>query len=292
MTTRWAMCMGLILALSSGCLAQVMVSESPADATRLSTRGVGKVDVMPDAAVMLCGVSGDAELTQDAVIKFKDAKRRAVEALQGLGLDNLKIEPMGMSLGTEYDQQTINMMRNGMMGGGDAPKPRIIASESLRLTLEHISDLEPEALTEMMANLVEVVQDNGLALGSPDAQQMRYQYGQTGSQLFVFQVTDTSGALAEARRLAVKDARSRAEALAEDTGVKLGRVIMVSENEMNSARQYGGQQWQMYQQLAQAVGRLGESSTVLNSSFSEIPVQMQVSMSFRIVPEKPDEGQP
>jgi uncharacterized protein len=53
--------------------------------------------------------------------------------------------------------------------------------------------------------------------------------GATSMDGLSFRLADSSEALAEARRRAVADARSRAETLATEAGVTLGRVIAIAE---------------------------------------------------------------
>ncbi len=280
MATRWVLCLGMILTFTCACFGQVHIPGS-ANNTQLSARGQGRVLVMPDSAVMICSVRGQAELTQDAVVKYNDAKRRAIEALEALGIENLKIESMGMSLGMQYDEEAMMMMRNMGASGAGKPTPDIVATESMRLTLENIEDMASEDMTDVMANLIEAVQDIGLTLGGANMHQRHYGYNEGPAQLFVFQVTDTDSAVAEARRLAVEDAKASAKALAEQTGVTLGEVVYANEN-IQDARHHGGYEWQMYAQVAGAAGISDGSVKAVSNTFTEIPVSMNVSLGFRI----------
>ncbi|HET7029816.1 MAG TPA: SIMPL domain-containing protein [Candidatus Limnocylindrales bacterium] len=53
--------------------------------------------------------------------------------------------------------------------------------------------------------------------------------GATSLDGLTFRLDDPTDALAEARRLAVRDARARAETLAAEAGVALGRVVSITE---------------------------------------------------------------
>jgi uncharacterized protein YggE len=55
--------------------------------------------------------------------------------------------------------------------------------------------------------------------------------GATSLDGLTFRLDDPTGALAEARRLAVVDARQRAETLATEAGVTLGRVVAIVEGD-------------------------------------------------------------
>ena len=39
-----------------------------------------------------------AEMTGDAIVKYRDAKRRTLEAFAGLKMDNVEIEELGLSI--------------------------------------------------------------------------------------------------------------------------------------------------------------------------------------------------
>lgn len=282
MAVRCSLTVCLWLMFTGVCSGQSLVIERPSSISQLMVSGSGQVKAMPDTVVMLSGVSGEAELAQDAVIKYRDAKRRALKSLQALGIENLEVEPMGMSLGAKYDEQVMNMMRSG-----ETPlklKPAIVAAESLKLTITQIQGMEPQAISEALTTLIEAVQDAGLSLGDPSMTRMAYGYGEGPMKLFIFQLKDTEPSIAEARRLAVADARRRAESLARETGVELGRVLSASEAVVDR-RFYGGSSWQLYTQ-ALGIGINDDSSTpIMSDSFGPVTVQVQVSMSFEIVSE-------
>src|SRR4051812_36487033 len=64
----------------------------------ISVAGSGEVKAKPTTVELNATVSGDAELAADAIVKYRDARRRAVEALNGLKLEGLKVEGGGFSV--------------------------------------------------------------------------------------------------------------------------------------------------------------------------------------------------
>jgi uncharacterized protein YggE len=283
MIVRHFLTAGLLATLTGVCAGQSFAMEPSPSTSRLSVSGSGQVKTMPDTVVMLSGVRGEAELAQDAVIKYRDAKRRALESLKALGIENMRVEPMGLSLGAKYDEQAMNMMRSGETAM--KPKPAIVATESLKLTIAPIDGMEPQAVAETMTTLIESVQDAGLSLGSEALNRMGYGYGygQGPMPLFIFQLEDPRPFIAKARSLAVADARRRAEALAKETGVKLGRVLSANESVVNRDY-YGGNAMQMFSQTL-GIGMNDDSSApIMSETFGPVTVKVQVSLSFEIVP--------
>ncbi len=210
-----------------------------APATRLSAFGVGEAVAKPSRVTMVTTVSGNAPLASDALVKYRDAKRRAVEALEGLEIAGLSIEGRGLALHSAYDQQTINMLQQQMWNGGGGggaveTKPQIIVKEQLQVTITGIDQLDETALLETLIKLVETAQDAGLSIGGIDpAAMMQYGWGNQPMSLFAFEVADPAAAQTQARAAAIAAAKARAQEMAQQAGVTLGPILSVEESPIN-----------------------------------------------------------
>lgn len=201
-------------------------------ANQLRTTGVGQVEVLPSRAVLNTVVAGSAEDAGDAMTKYTDAKRRALEALNGLGIDGVTVEELGLSLAYTYDQQQINMMRNGQGDMSDLT-PRLVASERLRLVIDNVDQLDEPAFVEATRQVMATVQDSGLEIGvDPITEMARYGYGYAAQPktLFTFEYADEQALIDQARVHAIQDAKDRAGRIATAIGSELGPIVSFSES--------------------------------------------------------------
>src|SRR5947207_7984909 len=67
-------------------------------------------------------VSGDAELTADAVVKYRDAKKRAIAAIEGMKLPGLSVESSGYSISPAVDQNAQMAMMRGQVASSTKQK--------------------------------------------------------------------------------------------------------------------------------------------------------------------------
>ncbi len=273
----------------------VMCSLAPtvrADApSRLSTDGIGEVVVKPSRVTLVTSVQGSGQLASDAVVKFRDAKRRGIETFQQLAIPNLTVEGQGMAIHTAYDQNTINMLQQRMWNPELAAteidtKPQIVAKESLKVVITGIDKLSEEELVQTLTKLIEAMGDAGLPLGWMDPTLMlNYGYGNQPMSIFVFESDHTEKAEAEARAKAIEKARARATDMASQTGVTLGPIVSVREDSAGIA---GHNPYQNPLQALQMSGVLsldnqGGASTAADG-IGGAKVRIRVFLEFAIEP--------
>ena len=163
----------------------------------ITVTGTGTVEATPDIATLSIGVTTQGE-TAAAALSANSAQLDAVMArLTAAGIE-------------ARDMQTSNLSLNPNWTGNDSASttgPTIagyVASNMLMIRVRQIDGLGAvlDAAVADGANTL-----NGLSFG----------------------LADPAPAMDEARKEAVADARARAELLATAAGVKLGRVISISE---------------------------------------------------------------
>lgn len=147
----------------------------------------------PDAAVLRVGLEARADA---ASVALDDVARRAQEVLAATkhqGIDEGDVQTQGVALHPQMDERGLRVVT-------------YVASYSMSVRLRTL-DLAPD----VVAAISEAAGD-ALRLGD-----------------FHLSTADSEAARNDAAARAVKDARSKAERVAEAAGVRLGRVVAISE---------------------------------------------------------------
>src|SRR5204863_6422102 len=137
-------------------------------------------------------VSGEAELTNDAMVKYRDAKKRATSAVEGLKIKDLTIEPNGVSVNQAIDPNAAQMMMQGR--AANMGKPKVQASESMKIVIKGVDKLGADALMDTVMKVIDTGRDAGLQIGPPTPMnyyqyQMMMQQGQ-GQGMLQFKIGD------------------------------------------------------------------------------------------------------
>ena len=252
----------------------------------ISVSGTGELSARPNLVEVDLHISGRAELTGDALVKYRDAKKRGAQALDKLKLPNLLTEELalGISAGTSAEQQ--QRMMNGMPQ--TPSKPQIDVSSTLRVRLKDVRQMQSEELIKLVGKLLDVSQDAGLSIGPNAAEVMRNMrmgnYNNNNAAPVRFVVTDLAEIREKAYEEAVADVRSRATRLAKLNQVKLGGALSVQEVLVAGDR------------LMTSVNNVAVETVnddddagprIASTSLSAIPVQVRLLVRFAILPLDP-----
>lgn len=191
----------------------------------LSVEGVGQAEAEPDLLLVDVGVAVVSESALDASREARRRMNAIYDGLRELGIDQGQIETTNLSIHTEYTPQG---------PGQEEPPTRYRAQNMVRVRSDETDQAGPliDALIQSGAN-----------------QLMGVRFG----------VSEEAGYLEEARRAAVRDARTKAELMAEELGVELGEVRQVSS---------AGQRGHPVPYEAMAMGRGGDSTPVSPGSIT------------------------
>jgi uncharacterized protein YggE len=165
----------------------------------ISVTGSGTVKVIPDEVFIDISVITERSTTQGAVDENSQVSVEIISAIENLNIENLAIETTGFNLNPLYDYSQKNK------------PPRIYAYQVIS-TLE-VTTTDLEKIGEVIATATESGANNISSIG--------------------FDLTDETektainGALAEAS----KDAANKANAIANSTGLRIGKILYISENE-------------------------------------------------------------
>ena len=260
---------------------QVIMSDGTSHSAGISVYGTGETVAKPDLVEISLRATASAELTGDAIIKYRDTKRRTLEAFDKLKLEKLEVEELGVSLSDQASAEQMQMMWRGMPATNT--KAKIEISSALQLRLSGIRDLTAEQVMETVGKLLDTAKDSGAAVGPTQTEmQMAWRYGQQANSTLVrFIVRDLSKLREEAYENAVRDARTRAQRLAKLNGIKLGEVLSVQEMQVSGDDQPvvttpWGQQMPSSKKTREP--------EISSEQFAEIPFRVKLLVRFTILP--------
>lgn len=188
--------MAALLVLAAAALAGIGRPEPAGGASDeerkgITVTGVGHVDAVPDEAEFSIGITTQGPTAREALTANSTRMRRLIEALKAAGVDERDIKTQNVSVGPDYRE-------DGKSGGFSAQN-----SVSVRIRELDRAGAVLEAASQAGANNV---------------------YGPSLTR------SDRESLEAKALEAAVKNARKRAETLADAAEVRLGRVTAIVES--------------------------------------------------------------
>jgi uncharacterized protein YggE len=208
---------------------QPMEARPPDNIEGFTVSGKSRVAAKPNLVEIDLEVSASSELSADAIVKYRDARKRIHDAFTALKLKNVEVEERGLLV----DQKV--MMQNPYMWGGQMnmrTKTEVQLTRKLVVKATNIREMNEEAVLQLIAKLLDVAQDAGARVGPQNNFNPYYynpwqNFNQGGLVRFV--LDDLDKPLEDAYEKAIADARTRAQRLAKLSGVELGPVTAVRE---------------------------------------------------------------
>ncbi len=280
-----------LLAAAATASAQVASGLVPGEGITVS--GTGSAAARPNLVEVDLQVTGKAELTGDALVKYRDAKKRVLDVLAKLNIENLSIteRAVAISIGNSSDQQ--QRMINGIVQS--AGKPEVNVSSTVRLTLKNVRESEPEELIKTIGRLLDVAQDAGVNVGPTAAEVMmalRYGRQPENAAPVRFVLDDLVELREKAYEAAAADAHARAIRLAKLHQTTLGPVVSIQELAVGGdAPTTTVVNAYIYQQNSQPSSLENQGPRIVSSSLAEIPVQVKLIVRFGIVAPGPATAQ-
>jgi uncharacterized protein YggE len=191
--------------------------------------GKGFVSAKPNRLEIDLEVSAASELSADAIVKYRDAKRRLQEAFAALKLENVAVEELGLLVnekGADFSPYFFGYSPNRKS------KVEVQLARRLVVKCSKIGKMDEDAILELVAKLLDVAQDAGGKVGPGGMNpRMAWYYGYPPSQngLVRFILDDYDKLQEEAYAKAIADAQAKAQRLAKLSGVKLGAVTAIRE---------------------------------------------------------------
>ncbi len=178
------------------------------NANTITLSGHGEVTAVPDIANIYFTISKDAKTVKEAQDAVALIEKKALDLLKSKGVAEKDIKTSDASFYPKYDYSQTVCPRAVDTISYCPPGKQVItgytASESITVKIRKTDDA-----SVIMQGLGTTGVSN---LSGPN-----------------FTIDDEDGLKADARKKAIDDAREKAEALAEDLGVRLGRIASFSE---------------------------------------------------------------
>jgi uncharacterized protein len=263
----------LFFALCRPACAQFMEGEAvapgpPQNIEGFTVAGKGQVAAKPDKIEIDLEVSAASELTADAVVKYRDAKRRIHEAFTALKLANVAVLERGLLV----DQK--GAMQSPYFWGYEQntrTKTEVQLSRKLVVKAADIRKMDEEAVLQLVGRLLDVAQDAGAKVGGQEARPYYYYRFNAPSEagLVRFVLDDFDKLQEQAYEKAIADARVRAERLARLSRVDLGPIVAVRELVVPGDSKPNSEDPEQRKRLETA-------------RFQEIPVKVELLVRFEV----------
>jgi uncharacterized protein YggE len=282
---------GFCLLAASGAQAQVMAT-GPSVSDGISVFGTGELMAQPNLVEIDLFVSGKAELTADALVKHRDARKRLLESFDKLKLSSLSSSERGLTVtaGTPLEQQ--QRLINGMPQ--TPTKTQIEVASTIRVQLKDIRGTPAEELIRLIGKLLDTAQDAGVTIGPSPAEVMRNaRFGNylLNNSAVRFIVSDLEELREKAYERAVAEARLRAVRLAQLNHVRLGSALSVQEIQVAGDAPSSNSTVNAYVYYGQSQTPAGPeeigSPKIVSSTISGTPVQVKLLVRFAIQPDEP-----
>lgn len=191
----------LLTALALSALASasaVLGADEPSP--RILVNGQGSAEIAPDMAVLQLTVTREADTAREALDANSAAMGQVIKALRAEGIAERDLQTNNFSIQPKY-------VYPPQKPQGENQTPRIVGYTVRNGLAVRVRDL----------GKLGAVMDQAVTLGVNE-----------GGNI-LFSNDDPSAAIEQARSAAVKDAMARAKTLAAAAGVRLGRVLEISE---------------------------------------------------------------
>jgi uncharacterized protein YggE len=194
----------LMVASFTMLLGTVSCAQEDQASGRILVTGKGAVEIAPDMAILSLTVTREAETARAALDANSSAMNEVLTAMKAEDIEARDLQTSGFSIQPKY-------IYPGSKSSGERQPPRIVGytvRNSLSVRVRDISN-------------VGVILDTSVTLGVNEGGNIN------------FTNADPSAVITQARVEAVKDAKSKAETLAEAAGVKIGNLMEISEQSFN-----------------------------------------------------------
>jgi uncharacterized protein YggE len=167
---------------------------------RILVNGEGRVDIAPDMAILSLTVAREAETAQQALKAGSAAMNDVLDAMLAEGIEKRDLQTSRFSIQPRY-------VRPAPKTSGEVTAPQIVGYTVRNSLTVRVRDIDA----------VGRILDKSVSLGVNEGGNIS------------FTNDEPSAAITSARIKAVQDAASKAQTLAETAGVKVGRILEISE---------------------------------------------------------------
>ena len=175
----------------------------------ITVSGHGEVQAVPDIATVNFTISKEAKTVEDAQTQVAEIEEGVLDFLDEVGISKKDIKTTSASFNPKYEYQYGEVLPCNEFGCPPSRGKNVIVGYTSSQSIE-IKIRDTEQVGEVMAGL-----------GSLEVTNM---YGPN------FTIDDEDALKMEARRMAIEEAKEKAEILARDLGVRLKDVVSFDES--------------------------------------------------------------
>jgi uncharacterized protein len=176
-------------------------ADSNVNVSTLVVQGEGKVNVVPDTAVIVLGVETRNAKAEVAAAQNAQMMNKTIQALLAAGIKEENIQTSHYSLTTQTEDQSEPLSSNTIRTRNTTPQ--FIATNQVTARMNATDD-------------VGKVLDAAITAGSNSIQSIS------------FELNNSQPSMDAALKMAVSDAQRKAEVLSSAAGVKLGKIMDIS----------------------------------------------------------------
>ena len=222
------------------------LSSAPAEANTVTVSATGKASAAESYLQMSTSIKGNAEVAEEAVANFVQARARTMSGLEASELEGLEVVAAGLEM--DFMAEVKNDPNMGFVvasrDGGEPPEAGVTCTEELEVRFAAASD--PEAQRAQIAQAIDVAVDLGLKLKTKNNTNPYYynpndQTNKEGTIDGRLTDEDMAKVEREAQASAMARARELAGNLAELSGRKLGSVNSIVLKTMTASWKGVGQ---------------------------------------------------
>jgi len=200
-------------------------TNSSSQGTGIWVTGQGVVYAVPDVANLLMGVQVQAKTVSDALSQAAQAMNAVIGALKGKGVADQDIQTQGYNISPVYGQGVITVPPVTVYPP-TAPQPTA-APGVPTITLPG----QPIIVGYQVTNTASITVRNLANAGAIIDAGAQAGGDSIRIQSIYFSISDPSKYYSQARTLAVNDAKAKAQQLASASGVTLGSITYIAENQ-------------------------------------------------------------
>ncbi len=232
--------------------AQAQTIEGPRvapESTLLSLDATGKVASKPDVATFMAGVATTGKTAGEALSANSAAMNRVIAALKKTGIADRDIQTSNLNVQPVYASNNPNVPRE--TNELEDETPRIVGYRANNQVIVRQRNLKD------YGKVIDTLVSSGAnQVNGPN-----------------FQITQEDAALDTARRDAMTKARARAELYASAAGLRVKRIVTISE----------GSSYRPMPQMAYARDAVGKAESAPVEA-GEVELQVSVSVTFELAP--------
>jgi uncharacterized protein YggE len=248
------------------------IAANAVQAPALSTQGTGiwvtgqgTVSAAPDIANLSMGVQVQAVTVSEALGQAAQAMNSVIAALKAKGVADLDIQTQGFNISPVYGQNVISVPPVLPTAPSTTPPPPASSPNQPAIVFPG----QPVIIGYSVTNTVSIIVRNLNNAGTIIDAAAQAGGNSIRIQSIYFSISDPTKYFSQARALAVTDAKTKAQQLATSSGVTLGAVTYIAENQGYAVPVYS------------SGAAVPSAATPINPGQTQVTITVQMAFGIR-----------